>query len=129
MSTTDIVRLALAGVAAVLVIAGVSIPVYGESLWAEMTLWTVFAVVAALAAGALALVKGTKDWLWLMGVSGVAALVLYWVLIMLPAIETNSAFLVTLGVGIAVVGVYLASEASPGSSTRDAAERAATTRT
>lgn len=125
LTTSQILRFVFAGLAAVLVILGVSLPIDGETMWTEGTLWTIFGVLAVLAAGALAFVRASKDVWWLVGVSGVAALALFWVLIMLPGITSNNGFLVTVGLGLAALGLYLANDASAGSSGRAAAENAA----
>lgn len=127
VSTVQVVRYVLAGLSAALVVLGVSLPINGDTMWAENTMWTIFAVVAALATVALAFVQATKDILWLIGVSGLIALALFWVLIMLPGITSDNGFLVTVGLGLAALGFYLANEASAGSSAKEAAESAAKT--
>lgn len=48
--------------------------------------------------------------LWTIAAIATAALIAYWVIIVLPGVSTNSAFVQTLGVGCAAIGIWL----SPG---------------
>lgn len=93
--------------AAVLVVAGISLPLDGSGvLWADSAAWAAFAVVAAVAQIAAVGSRGSMDGrAWWIGAAGAGGLLLFWTLLMLPAISTNMAFLVTLGTAAAVYGV------------------------
>lgn len=103
-----LVRAVLHGLALVLVVLGVSIPMGQDSLWSASAAWAGFACAAALAQGVAALPStGGSRTNWQVGAVGAGALVLFWTLIMLPAISSNMAFMVTLGTGCAVAAVLL----------------------
>ncbi len=111
----------LAGVlqaaALVLIPLGAALP-FGDSfadkaLWATTTTWAVFAFLAAvvqLAPLAARLQQRPADGAWRVGAVGVAALVVFWVLIVLPGISSGQNFVLTMGTFAAALGLWL----SPG---------------
>lgn len=94
----------------VLIVAGLSLPEGGSVAWLNYLLWALFAAAAALVqlitlSRSVATSPGQR---WSLAAVATAALVGYWVIIVLPGISANSAFLQTLGVGCAAVGLWLA---------------------
>ncbi len=63
--------------------------------------------LAPLVGGGLGLDKPTA---WSVGAVGTAALVGYWVIIVLPGVSSNAGFMLTLATACAVIGCWL----SPG---------------
>jgi len=97
----------LGGVAAAI---GLFVPSGGPSFWATAQFWTGFAAVCALVQLA-PLARPVFGWparrAWSIGVAGVAGLLLFWVLIVLPVVSANSSFVVTAAVGAAAAGAWL----------------------
>ncbi|HLS25413.1 MAG TPA: hypothetical protein VK063_06020 [Beutenbergiaceae bacterium] len=94
----------------VLIAAGLSLPEGGSVGWLDHLLWSLFAAVAALVQ-LITLSNSASSSAaqrWSLAAVATAALVGYWVIIVLPGISANSAFLQTLGVGCAAVGLWLA---------------------
>ncbi|HEY0696574.1 MAG TPA: hypothetical protein VGD43_02055 [Micromonospora sp.] len=97
----------------VLVILGQSIPENDTMLWAEATAWAIFAALASVVQLAPALGRNTSrppERTWTIAAAATAALLVYWVLIVLPGVGSTVGFVLTLGVAAAVVGCWL----SPG---------------
>lgn len=104
----------------VLIVLGLSLPESGSVAWMNYLLWALFATAASLVQ--LVTLRGaplhdqrsegapstTPNQRWSLAAVATAALVGYWVIIVLPGISANSAFLQTLGVGCAAVGLWLA---------------------
>lgn len=94
----------------VFIVAGLSLPEAGSVGWMNYLLWALFAAAAAgvqlitLSESALS----SAGQRWSLAAVATGALVGYWVIIVLPGIAANSAFLQTLGVGCAALGLWLA---------------------
>jgi hypothetical protein len=101
--------LALLGAAAALI--GLFVPYDGATFWASAQFWSGFAAVCALVQLA-PLARPVFGWparrAWSIGAAGVAGLLLFWVLIVLPVVSTNSSFVVTAAVAAAAGGSWLA---------------------
>ena len=94
-------------------VIGLSFKDHGVYGWHEYTAWAVFAAVGAvlqLAPVARSSLSLAEDQAWFLAAVGTAALVGYWVIIVLPFVELNTGFAQTLGVVAAVIGLWL----SPG---------------
>lgn len=91
----------------------------GTNLWDALSeAWAIFAIVAAV----LALVPSFGSALslrqrvaWQIGAASVGALLLWWVLFILPNIARNTSFLATLAIAALAIGVWL----SPGNTLDD----------
>ena len=97
----------LAGVTAAIGLFG---PDEGPTFWASAQFWTGFAALCALVQLA-PLARPVFGWparrAWSIGAAGVAGLLLFWVLIVLPVVSANSSFVVTAAVGAAAAGAWL----------------------
>jgi len=98
----------------------------GVSLWDQLSeLWSIVAIVAAVATllPALRSVLSLGEQLaWRFAAGGAAALVLWWVLFILPNINLNVSFLATVG----VVAAVLAAWTSPGNPFLETADSSST---
>lgn len=98
----------------------------GVSLWDQLSeLWSIVAIVAAVATllPALRSVLSLGEQLaWRFAAGGAAALVLWWVLFILPNINLNVSFLATVG----VVAAVLAAWTSPGNRFLETADSSST---
>lgn len=91
----------------VFVLVGLTIPQSGSMGWTDYTLWALFAAVMSLAQ-LVTLLKGRDpEQTRVIAMIATAALVAYWVVIVLPGISSNAGFLQTLGVGSAGVAAWL----------------------
>ena len=101
--------LALLGAAAALI--GLFVPYNGATFWASAQFWSGFAAVCALVQLA-PLARPVFGWparrAWSIGAAGVAGLLLFWVLIVLPVVSTNSSFVMTAAVAATAGGSWLA---------------------
>ena len=100
-----------------LVVLGITIDEGGSNAWHSVHAWGGLAIAGALLT--LATVAGRSIGLgpqraFQVAVAGAAALVLYWVLFVLPAVGSNMSLLTTLGVAAGVIAVWVA----PGRGTR-----------
>lgn len=112
---------ALGLLSVILVVLGISLDENGQNAWHTVHAWGGLAIAGAVLT--LAPVAGrslglTAQRAFQVAVVGAAALVLYWVLFVLPSVGSNTSLLTTLGVAAGVVAVWLA----PG---RDAAPNSA----
>lgn len=110
MSSGQVIRIVLHGLALVLVVLGISLDLddRGGALWGDTWTWAGFAtLLAVLQLGALLPRTALSGAGWTLGAVGAGGLLLFWTLLMLPAISTNMAFLVTLGTACAVAAVLL----------------------
>lgn len=107
--TLGVVRIVLHVLALLLVVLGISLDLDDRgAMWSDTWAWAGFATLMALAQAAALLPRSaTSGASWLIGAVGAGGLLLFWTLLMLPMISTNSAFLVTLGTACAVAGVLL----------------------
>jgi hypothetical protein len=89
---------------------GILVPERGATVWEGAEAWSVFAILCALLQLA-PLLAGTFGWSpqqgWRIGAVGVAGLVLFWVLLVLPAIGRNTSFAITIGTFAAVAALWL----------------------
>jgi hypothetical protein len=101
--------LALLGGAAALI--GLFVAYDGATFWASAQFWSGFAAFCALVQLA-PLARPVFGWsarrAWSIGAAGVAGLLLFWVLIVLPVVSTNSSFVVTAAVAATAGGSWLA---------------------
>jgi hypothetical protein len=101
--------LALLGAATALI--GLFVPYDGATFWASAQLWSGFAAFCALVQLA-PLARPVFGWsarrAWSVGAAGVAGLLLFWVLIVLPVVSSNSSFVVTAAVAATAGGSWLA---------------------
>lgn len=90
---------------------GLSIPFSTACLWVVASAWAAFATLAALVQAA-PLLAGSFGWdevrAWTVGAAGTAALVLFWVLVALPDVGSNTGFTLTLGAAAAAAATLLA---------------------
>jgi hypothetical protein len=101
----------LALLAAGTALAGLFVPYDGTTFWASAQFWSGFAACCALLqlaplAGPVSGWPATRA--WSAGAAGVAGLLLFWVLIVLPVVSSNSSFVVTAAVMAAAGGAWLA---------------------
>jgi hypothetical protein len=86
---------------------GLSIPFDSSCLWATTTAWAVFAMLAAVLQAA-PLLAGSLGWSvprgWTVGATGTVALLLFWVLVALPSVGSNSGFALTVAAAAAAAG-------------------------
>lgn len=104
-------------IALVAVPLGLAIPFDSTCMWATSIAWACFATIAAIAQ--LAPMLGSAfGWsvptAWKIGAGATAALIGFWVLLILPSISSNASFVVTIGVAAAGLGCWL----SPGRQSR-----------
>jgi hypothetical protein len=101
----------LALLAAATALAGLFVPYNGATFWASAQFWSGFAAFCALLQLA-PLARPVFGWpatrAWSVGAAGVAGLLLFWVLIVLPVVSSNSSFVVTVAVMAAAGGAWLA---------------------
>lgn len=101
--------LAVAGGVAVLI--GLVAPGGDAAFIYTARYWSVFAAVCALVQ-LTPLARSVLGWpaerAWTAGAAGVAGLLLFWLLIVLPVISANESFVVTAGVAAAAAGSWLA---------------------
>ena len=102
---------ALALLGGVIALIGLFVPYDGASFWASAQFWSGFAAFCAVVQLA-PLARPVFGWsagrAWSVEAAGVAGLLLFWVLIVLPVVATNSSFVVTAAVGAAAGGAWLA---------------------
>lgn len=90
---------------------GLSIPFDSSCMWVSMTAWAAFAMLAAIVQ-AVPVFKGasgasvSKD--WTIGAVGAGSLVLFWVLVGLPSVASNSGFTLTVAAVAAAAGAVIA---------------------
>ena len=101
----------LALLAAGTALAGLFVPYDGATFWTSAPFWSGFAAFCALLQLA-PLARPVFGWpatrAWSIGAAGVAGLLLFWILIVLPVVSSNSAFVVTAAVMAAAGGAWLA---------------------
>lgn len=91
----------------VLLVVGLAVQENGRRGYTDSTLWAIFATVAALVQLAPLVLRGDLRRSWTTGAAGVAGLIGYWVVIVLPGIDSNTGFLQTFAVVAAAVGCWL----------------------
>jgi hypothetical protein len=100
----------LALLGGVTMLIGLFVPYDGATFWNTAQFWTGFAAVCALVQLA-PMARPVFGWsarrVWSIEAAGVAGLLLFWVLIVLPVVVTNSSFVVTAAVGAAAGGAWL----------------------
>ena len=93
------------------VLLGLLVDEDGANLWDASEAWSVFAIVCAVAVLAPLLrrsLKWSDDRAWTVAAIGAGGLVLYWLLLVLPAISRNTSFAITVAAAAAVGAVWLA---------------------
>jgi hypothetical protein len=101
----------LGAVAVLGVVLGLSIAENGHNAWDSVNAWGGLAIAGALATLAPALGRGagvSAQRAWQIAVCGAAALVLFWVLFVLPVVGSNTSLLTTVGVAAGVVAAWIA---------------------
>jgi hypothetical protein len=101
----------LALVGGVTALIGLFVPSGGATFWASAQFWSGFAAFCALVQLA-PLARPVFGWpagrAWSIGAAGVAGLLVFWVLIVLPVVASNSSFVMTAAVAAAAGGSWLA---------------------
>jgi hypothetical protein len=104
--------IALLGLVALVgVILGLSIAENGHTAWDSVNAWGGVAIAGALAvlAPALGRTVGLGPLrAWQVAVCGAGALVLFWVLFVLPSVGSNTSLLLTIGVAAGVIAAWIA---------------------
>jgi hypothetical protein len=100
-----------AAIAVLGVVLGLSLKEDGNNAWHSVNLWGVLPILGAVLVAAPAF-GGMLNLPPLragqLAVGGAAALVLYWVLFVLPSVGSNTSLLTTLGVAAGAIGAWLA---------------------
>jgi hypothetical protein len=102
---------ALAGVAVVGVVLGLSIEENGNNAWHSVHAWGAVPIVGAVLTAATAYGTGgglTARQAWKLAVTGAALLVVYWILLVLPQVGSNTSLLTTAGTVAGVLAVWIA---------------------
>jgi len=89
---------------------GLAVPESGSDEFQRHLAWAIFAGVALvvqLAPTAAPLFRWPTARAWSIGAVGVGGLVIYWLLLVLPSIESNHAFALTIGTAAAALGLWL----------------------
>ncbi|MET3805713.1 apolipoprotein N-acyltransferase [Nakamurella sp. UYEF19] len=95
--------------AVVLAALGLSIPFDSSNAWSSQISWAIFAQLAALAAGAPALLRSSGQSprsSWFVGAVGTSGLLGYWLLVVLPSVGSNEGFVLTLATALAACGSW-----------------------
>ena len=99
----------MAGGAATMI--GLFVPYDGATFWDTAQFWSGFAALCAVVQLA-PLTRPVFGWpagrAWAIGAAGVAGLLLFWVLIVLPEVSSNSSFVLTAAVVAVAGGSWLA---------------------
>jgi hypothetical protein len=107
----DVAAGTLALLGGVTALIGLFVPDNGATFWASAQFWSGFAAFCALLQLA-PLARPVFGWpagrAWSIGAAGVAGLLVFWVLIVLPVVSSNSSFLVTAAVAAVAAGSWLA---------------------
>lgn len=114
--------LVLGIVAVAAVVLGLTINENGHNAWDSVNAWGVLAIAAAAATLAPGLGRGIglgPQRAWQVAVCGAGALVLFWVLLVLPGVGSNTSLLTTIGVAAGVIAAWLAPGRAPASADRD----------
>jgi hypothetical protein len=101
----------LSALGALAVLVGLVAPGGEAAFFYATRYWAVFAGVCALvqlAPVARPVLGWPAERAWTVGAAGVAGLVVFWLLIVLPVISSNESFVVTAGVAAAAAGSWLA---------------------
>jgi hypothetical protein len=94
--------LALVALAVVLLELGLSLDLGGQSYWSSVPLWSAFATVCALLAFAAyypAGDRGRSGAAWRVAVGGLAGVAVFWLLVVLPVVDTDRGFVLTAALG------------------------------
>jgi hypothetical protein len=100
----------LAACAVLVASLGLALPESGSDEFQRHLAWAIFACVALvvqLAPTVAPLLKLATDRAWTIGAVGVGGLVIYWLLLVLPSIESNHGFALTIGTAAAALGLWL----------------------
>ena len=98
-------------VAVICVILGLSIAENGHTAWDSVNAWGALAIAGAIAVLAPAVgrtVGLSQQRAWQVAVCGAGALVLYWVLFVLPSVGSNTSLLTTIGVAAGLIAAWIA---------------------
>lgn len=93
------------------VVLGLSIAENGHTAWESVNAWGALAIAGAIAVVAPALgrtVGLSEQRAWQVAVCGAGALVLFWVLFVLPSVGSNTSLLTTVGVAAGVMAAWIA---------------------
>jgi hypothetical protein len=94
--------LALVALGVVLLELGLSLDLGGQSYWSSVPLWSAFATVCALLAFAAyypAGDRGRSGAAWRVAVGGLAGVAVFWLLVVLPVVDTDRGFVLTAALG------------------------------
>jgi len=105
--------LVLAALSVVLLELGLTLGFGGKSYWSTVTLWSAFATVAA-ALGLLAFAafypagnRSRSGPAWRVAAAGVVGLAVFWLLVVLPDVDTDRGFLLTAALGCLGVALWI----------------------
>ena len=104
--------LALAGLAVVLAVVGLVMAFGTTSFWSAVPLWSAFATgcallgLAAVAAVHLAGDRIGPDLAWRVGAGALVGLAAFWLLVVLPVVDTDRGFLLTAALGCLGVALW-----------------------
>jgi hypothetical protein len=94
------------------VAAGLSVEEDGHNAWSTVNAWGGLAIAGAVLSAACAfgsMFGLTPQRAWQLSVAGAVALVLFWVLFVLPSVGSNTSLVTTIGVAAGVFAVWIAS--------------------
>jgi hypothetical protein len=103
--------LVLGIIAVAAVVLGLTLKEDGHNAWDSVNAWGALAIVAAAATLAPALGRGIglgSQRAWQVALCGAGALLLFWVLLVLPRVGSNTSLLTTIGVAAGVVAAWVA---------------------
>ncbi|MGY1704302.1 hypothetical protein ACI79C_06995 [Geodermatophilus sp. SYSU D00697] len=101
----------VAGLSLVLLEVGLLLPVDTGALWSAVPLWSAFATLAGVlgllpfAGRVLPSVRRRPEGAWRVAAAGLTGLAVFWVLVVLPAVDSNRGFVLT--AALATLGAAL----------------------
>lgn len=102
-----VLRAVFHGLAALIIILGVSLPLDNGTFWTDAWTWAGLTTLAAIAQAAVLLPGLDRKLAWQVSAGAAATLVLTWTLVFLPMIGGDRGFMVTVGTALAVAAIWL----------------------
>lgn len=106
----------LAGIALAGVVLGLTLNENGHNAWHTVHAWGVLPIAGAALTAAPALSAGnglTPRRAWQLSVAGAVLLVLFWILLVLPDVGSNTTLLTTVGTAAGVLCAWIAPTGAP----------------